>query len=86
MDFLQTPRHRWIYVALFGVMVVFAIETIESLNAPLDADGLIPRLLVKFSKLIKWDVLYVILIHVLNTCLYLIQRLLVGYCIDYSQA
>jgi hypothetical protein len=32
MDFLITPRHRWIYVALFGVMAVDLFHLIPLVN------------------------------------------------------
>ena len=32
MDFLVTPRHRWVYVALFFVMAASLISTYASLN------------------------------------------------------
>ena len=33
MDFLVTPRHRWVYVALFFVMAASLINTYASLNS-----------------------------------------------------
>ena len=33
MDFLVTPRHRWVYVALFFVMAASLINTYGSLNS-----------------------------------------------------
>ena len=32
MDFLVTPRHRWVYVGLFFVMAASLINTYDSLN------------------------------------------------------
>jgi hypothetical protein len=32
MDFLVTPRHRWVYVALFFVMAASLINTYASLS------------------------------------------------------
>ena len=32
MDFLVTPRHRWVYVALFFVMAASLINTYSSLS------------------------------------------------------
>ena len=32
MDFLITPRHRWIYVAIFGVMGVEVFTLYQVLN------------------------------------------------------
>ena len=32
MDFLITPRHRWIYVAIFGIMGVQIFHLYQELN------------------------------------------------------
>ena len=40
MDFLVTPRHRWVYVALFFVMAASLINAYESLSFNMESDYL----------------------------------------------
>ena len=49
MDFLITPRHRWIYVAIFGVMGVNLFYVFISLF-PVDSDDVFLWLLLNLSK------------------------------------
>ena len=51
MDFLIAPRHRWIYVGIFGVMGVVVFNTWH-LSYNIDVgDNLYLRLFIKLSKL-----------------------------------
>ena len=49
MDFLITPRHRWIYVAVFGVMGVNLFYVFISLF-PVNSDNVFLWLLLNLSK------------------------------------
>ena len=53
MDFLIAPKYRWIYVALFGLMVVKAVDLIQTLNSPLTAQSEAVKLVLKLSELIS---------------------------------
>ncbi len=49
MDFLITPRHRWIYVALFGVMGVNLFYVLISVF-PVNADNVFLWLFLNLGK------------------------------------
>ena len=49
MDFLIAPRHRWIYVAIFGVMGVNLFYVLISLF-PVNSDDVFLWLFLNLSK------------------------------------
>ena len=48
MDFLITPRHRWIYVAIFGVMAVNLFNVLFYVRV--NSDNVFLWLLLNLSK------------------------------------
>ena len=49
MDFLVTPRHRWVYVALFFVMAASLINAYDSLDY-FNIENIYLRILYSISK------------------------------------
>ena len=57
MDFLITPRHRWIYVAVFGVMGVNLFYVFTSLF-PANVDNVFLWLFLNLSKQSNSTIMY----------------------------
>ena len=58
MDFLITPRHRWIYVAVLGVMVVNLVNIYPNLNI----DNIYLWLFLNLSKSSNYTMLTIVCI------------------------
>ena len=61
MDFLITPRHRWIYVAIFGVMGVQIFEFFQIVGNIQVSNSPYWQLVFKLSKLKQFHIQYYVI-------------------------